>query len=302
MFLPIGDDVNKKHLPFVTIALIAVNVFAFLYEWKLLSGAEDSVVEAFFSKWALVPADLGEGYIVGVFTHMFLHGDVMHILGNLVVLWAFAYSLEALLGWQTFLGLYVAWGLLAGLFHAAASWGSEVPLIGASGAIAGVIGAYAVVFGYNTNIRVLFFFFFRPWVVEVSAAVFGGLWFVMQLFQAGADAGGGGGVAWFAHLGGFAAGAATMLWMRHLTESVLVERDGELCFRRRDEYDDEGFIDDAEWTAQHTTQEAEPGQPAAAGCPYCGTDIAAGHPMGETLVRCGNPHCDRVIFLEATGV
>ena len=156
--------------------------------------------------------------VIGLLTYMFLHGDPLHIIGNMVVLWAFACSLETGFGKWSLLGFYLCCGIAGGLLHAAADFSSELPLIGASGACAGLIGAYTVTYGLLSKIKTLIFFFFRFWVVEIPAGAFGVLWLLMQFWSAGMDSGEGGGVAWFAHIGGFFAGVALAYVCRNETE------------------------------------------------------------------------------------
>ena len=177
LILPVGDNVKKNDLPFVAIGLIAINVIVFFYQSSLGVGAEDPEMafEAemkFFMDFGLVPASLAEGKVLGLITHMFMHGGLMHLIGNMIVLWAFAPAIEFGLGRWTMLGFYGLFGLVGGLAHAAASWGSDIPLVGASGAIAGLIGAYTVVYGPSSKIKMMILIFFRPFFFYIPALVF----------------------------------------------------------------------------------------------------------------------------------
>jgi membrane associated rhomboid family serine protease len=159
-----------------------------------------------FYRWGLVPADLG---LVRLFTHQFLHADVLHLVFNMVFLWAVGALLEWSLGSAGFVAAYLATGIAAGLLHAAANTGSTQPAIGASGAVAGLMGLFAVRHG-RTRLRfVLVAASFSPRIHVLSwpAWVFLGLWLLEQLFYASFGKTGLG-VAFLAHLGGFAAGAA----------------------------------------------------------------------------------------------
>ena len=120
-------------------------------------------------RYGLASKDLQNNRYLGVVTHMFVHGGLMHLLGNMIVLWAFVSTLEHTLGAWIFLIFYLLWGTVAGLAQAAMHWGSDVPLVGASGAIAGVIGAYWVAFGARTRIRTLVWII-RPRVVLIRPA------------------------------------------------------------------------------------------------------------------------------------
>ena len=142
----------------------------------------------------------------------------MHILGNMLMLYAFVHTLESTLGLLPFIACYLLWGLVGGLCQAAMDWGQDIPLVGASGAIAGMIGAYTVLYGYDAKIRCLLWLpiptlIFRPIKIDVPAIVFGLVWIGLQLWDASSDPEGMMGVAWFAHIGGFIAGLLLMKYI-----------------------------------------------------------------------------------------
>lgn len=213
--IPTNNTIPYEARPKATLALIALCVAAFLYQMTLAGPA----AEAFLSAYALVPARFTDGTWAAAhglaradptpfLTSMFLHGGVIHILSNLWVLWVFGPALEDRLGSGRFLLLYLVSGLAAGVLHFVFNFSSTVPALGASGAIAGVIAAYARRFPYAwvnvlQPIVVVPVFFFMP------ALVFAGLWFITQVMQAAGSLAlpaGAGGVAWWAHIGGFLAG------------------------------------------------------------------------------------------------
>jgi membrane associated rhomboid family serine protease len=171
---------------------------------------------------------------------MFLHGDVVHLLGNMLMLWAFVGTLERGLGSVLFVLLYILWGLVAGVAHAVMNWGQGIPMIGASGAISGVIGAYVVTFGALTNIRTLVWFF-GPRQINVPAGAFVFIWVMSQLSgMQEASAAGGGGIAWYAHAGGFVAGATTMLiFSREVKSRLVLNREGKIQFVDREDITEE---------------------------------------------------------------
>src|SRR5262249_9847058 len=147
-------------------------------------------------------------------SHMFLHGDFFHLLGNMFAFWAFIGTLEATLGAWTTLFLYLFWGAVAGVIQSLAMWGSDIPCIGASGAIAGVMGAYFCCFGALSRIRVGIWFGFAlpPRIVHIPAGVFLTVWVCFQVYGAAmAAAVNVTNVGWYAHLGGFFAGMLTMV-------------------------------------------------------------------------------------------
>lgn len=300
MLLPIGDDITKRHLPIVTGLLILANVMVFALETNSFVGTDDEQrfhnVMEMFNTWGLVPArvftaDSGPKEWMTLVTHMFMHGGFMHLLGNMIVLWAFGYSLEGTFGWATFLGMYLVWGLVAAIAHAIPNLSNEIPCVGASGAIAGVIGAYTLMFGYNTNIRTVFFFVYRFHIIQIPASIFGGIWIIMQFWNASFDDLESGGVAWFAHIGGFIAGVATMAIFKGDAKTVLVESRGELQLKHRDE------IGEAE-EVQACPGEQQMAVPAT--CPHCDAKLSEADRMTNQLARCPNDRCGRMVYLEET--
>lgn len=208
---PIGDDRDSgEGFAVVTIALIVLNVLAFMVE---LGQGSDAALQSFITAWGVVPREFAAGkdlsplipvpYWSTLITSMFLHGGWMHLGGNMLYLWIFGDNIERAMGSFRFLAFYLICGIVAGLAHIAFSGGSMVPSVGASGAISGVLGGYLLMFPQN-RVRVLT----RGGVASVPAVVVLGFWIVIQLFsQIGSVAQTSeGGVAYMAHIGGFAAG------------------------------------------------------------------------------------------------
>lgn len=210
---PIRDHNPSGRTPFVTYALVAINLVVFLAYFPSKSEFQ---LAYFYFDWGLVPARImaGEGYETFV-TSMFLHGDGWHLAGNLLFLWIFGDNLEEEMGHLGFLAFYLAAGVAAGLGQMLPDPQSTVPMIGASGAIAGVMGGYLLLFP-KAKVDVLFIFliFFR--IFAIPAWIVLGLWFGLQVFSGLSTPGEGGGIAYWAHAGGFAAGLALTLpvWMR----------------------------------------------------------------------------------------
>jgi len=213
---PLRDNVSRTHEPVVVWTIIALNVVAFLYQQGL--GAREQQV--FLYEHALVPLRYfspGWASAVGLspadftpfLTNTFLHGGRLHVILNMWTLWIFGPALEDRLGAIRFLILYLLAGVAASVTHALFNATSDMPLLGASGAIAGVIAAYAVRFPYAW-IRVLVLIVFIPLLFNVPALLFAGLWFFMQVLQGTSELfspfGSNGGIAWWAHIGGFVAG------------------------------------------------------------------------------------------------
>jgi membrane associated rhomboid family serine protease len=199
--IPISDASRRpSRTPVVTILIIVINGFVFVLE---LMGRE-----AFVTRWAVVPADIidGHGWITTL-TAMFMHGSWSHIIGNMVFLWAFGPEIEDAMHPLRYLLFYVVGGLLAMLAQVSASPHSTVPILGASGAIAAVMGAFLVTYPRDRIESVLFFGWFAR-ITFIPAALLIGLWFVIQLFSAGAVADvNTSGVAYLAHIGGVIFGA-----------------------------------------------------------------------------------------------
>ena len=219
--IPLRDSVATRSWPVVTYTLIALNVWIFLYEVML--GPQ---LEEFIRTWGFVPARFflmgeiapedGISRYVPMFTSMFLHGGWMHLLGNMVYLWIFGDNVEDRLGHVRYLGFYLLAGIGAALAHAYLNPGSELPTVGASGAISGVLGGYLLLFPAARVLTLIPIFFFVQ-VVEIPALLYLGLWFVMQLVSGGlaaALAPEAGGVAWWAHVGGFVVGMALVTVLR----------------------------------------------------------------------------------------
>jgi membrane associated rhomboid family serine protease len=191
--------------PVVTGLLIAVNVFVFLQE--LLYG------DAFVGQWAAIPAQITAGHhFVTIFTAMFMHASWMHIIGNMIFLWAFGPEIEDAMGRGRYLIFYLVGGVVAMLAQVLANPGSTVPNLGASGAIAAVMGAFLITYPRDRIKAVLFFFIFFK-ITFIPASLLIGFWFVIQLIDAGSVAHvQTGGVAYLAHIGGFLFGVITARW------------------------------------------------------------------------------------------
>jgi membrane associated rhomboid family serine protease len=199
---PVSDVIPSRTTPVVTIAIIILNAIAFLYELTLGERELEQFVQAF----GVVPADFSW---FTVLSSMFLHGGWLHFLGNMLYLWIFGDNVEDRLGHLRYLVFYLFCGAIAALGQSITNPYSVVPMVGASGAIAGVMGAYFVLYPHSRVLTAVFIFFYLD-LVEIPAIFFLGIWFFMQLFSGvgsiGADAASGG-VAFWAHVGGFIAGA-----------------------------------------------------------------------------------------------
>lgn len=214
--LPLRDHNPSARTPWVTWTLIAANVLIFMGYWPLFN--DERALALFFFDWGMVPVRIAQGESgASMVTSMFLHGGLLHLAGNMLFLWIFGDNLEDVLGPVGFVGFYLAAGIVAALAQFAADPLSPVPMVGASGAIAGVMGGYLLLFP-RARIDVLLIIVIFVRIVSLPAVVILGLWFGMQVFGGLSLAGGGGagGVAFWAHAGGFLAGLALILpvWLR----------------------------------------------------------------------------------------
>jgi membrane associated rhomboid family serine protease len=201
--IPLRDVIPSRTTPYVTVSLVVLNSLVFLYQLSLGDG-----INAFVFDFGLVPAFFSWPSVI---TSMFLHGGFLHVAGNMLYLWIFGDNVEDRMGHARFLAFYLLCGSIAALGQTVTVPDSHVPMVGASGAVAGVMGAYFVLYPHSRIVTLLPLFVFWQ-VIEVPAIFFLGIWFLMQ-FLSGvgsiATATGGepvGGVAFWAHVAGFAAG------------------------------------------------------------------------------------------------
>ena len=225
--IPLRDANPTRRTPFVTLVLILACSAAFAWELGVAASGGDAALEDLVVRYGTVPArvtaDLAAGAwltpaTLGILTGVFLHGGWLHLLGNMLFLWIFGNNIEDRLGHLPYLGFYLAGGIAASMAQVAIDPSSTVPLIGASGAIAAVLGAYFV-FYPGARITSLVFLGFFYQLLNVPAIIVLGYWFVLQLIDGVASIGAQnaqGGVAFFAHIGGFVAGMAVAIVARAL--------------------------------------------------------------------------------------
>jgi membrane associated rhomboid family serine protease len=208
MFIPLKDLNPRRHYPIVNTTLILANVLVFLYQYSL----PPHTFKVFMTTYATVPARFPawlsghaalESAFVPLLTSMFLHSGVLHIAGNMLFLWIFGDNVEDFYGHFTYLFFYLFCGIGSGLLHVAFNMNSAVPALGASGAISGVMGAYLILYPRSQILTLVFVF-----LVPIPAVIILGLWFIMQFTSAFSSLGSvaSGGVAWWAHVGGFLLG------------------------------------------------------------------------------------------------
>ncbi len=224
--IPVRDSNPSSSTPVVTYLLIAVNIFVFFIEISSPSG-----MELFIYKWGLVPArytnpEISRYFsfalqIFSFFSFMFLHGGWLHLIGNMWTLYIFGDNVEDRLGPLKYMFFYCACGLISGVTHFIFNASENVPVVGASGAIAGIMGAYFILFP-GARILTIIPIIIIPWFIEIPAFVFLGFWFLIQLINAtGTKVSG---IAWWAHISGFAAGAFLIGFFAKLPDSRFSER------------------------------------------------------------------------------
>ncbi len=211
--IPLRDNIPSRTTPFVNYFLIALNVLVFAYQFTLSAPQEAALFFDFgvrpLEYWNIFHSTepLLMGVLAPLFTSMFLHGGFFHLGGNMLFLWVFGDNVEDRLGHVAYAFFYLFFGVAASLTHIIFSGASDIPTLGASGAVSGVLGAY-LLFYPRAQVRALIPLFVIFLYRELPAIVFLGLWFALQVFQGIGSLGvsSGGGVAWWAHIGGFVAG------------------------------------------------------------------------------------------------
>ena len=202
MFIPLKDENPTYRFPYATVLFIGLNILIFFYQILSPPGLQYYVYKmgaipyefTHFTSLASIPRISPP---LALFTSMFLHGSLFHLLGNMLYLWIFGNNIEDFLGSGRFILFYFLSGLGASLTHILFNPNSRVPMIGASGAIAGILGAYLILYPAARVLTLVFI-----WIIPIPAAVLLGFWFLGQVLNIGL----GGGVAWFAHIGGFLIG------------------------------------------------------------------------------------------------
>jgi len=226
--IPIRDTIQSRNYPVVNTVIIATNVLFYLVQ-----SAQGERLNQFIFTYGLVPArysipeiasyfSFGQ-QVASFFSFMFLHGGFWHLLGNMWSLYIFGDNVEDRLGSIRYLAFYLLCGLASGLFHLFINWHSQIPTIGASGAIAGVMGAYFLLYP-KSKILTLIPIFFIPYFLELHAFYFIGIWFILQFISAAGSSSQLGGVAWWAHIGGFMFGIIFLKMFLKIPQSGITKK------------------------------------------------------------------------------
>ena len=213
MLFPYKDDNPRILIPYVTYGIIAVNILVFIMQFNL-SVSSPIAEENFIYRFGFIPANFS---LITVFTSMFLHGGFSHIMGNMWFLWVFGDNVEGVLGHKKYALFYILCGVTATISQLLINPGSTIPMVGASGAIAGVLGMYMIRFP-NANVHVFAFIIIFFTTFRMPALIVLGFWFFNQLTNGLGSLGFNttGGVAWFAHIGGFIAGIMLNQAFKHI--------------------------------------------------------------------------------------
>ncbi len=216
--IPLRDENPSRSIPIINIGLILSNIAVFVYQHFYTPGD----VQMLFYRFGFVPYQFfhfvdfgpknGIGIPLSIFTAMFMHAGWLHLLGNMLYLWIFGDNIEDTLGHRRYLFFYLVCGIAATLIHGVFNVNSKIPTVGASGAIAGVLGAYMLHYP-KARVRVLLIFIIFVRIVKVPALALLGVWMLLQIFG-GINAQSEVGIAWFAHIGGFLAGCLLMVAMK----------------------------------------------------------------------------------------
>ena len=248
----------------------------------------------FISQWGVVPADFARWKTFGLFTHSFLHGGLISLVGNMIVLWAFAGTLEKALGWSRLLCLYIGWGAAGAFLHILTNWSDKIPMVGAGGAVAGMMGAYFVAFGVLGKIPIRILFMPHPMTVNIPAGLFALVWVIAQIrgveFQKNI---GQSGITYFADVGGFMVGMVSMMALRKTVRRIDHNEKG-LSQVKAEEWrpalaalaDGGGGISLLPELASHHHKI----------CPHCETVLLDLHKIGPTLWRCPSSECQRLVY------
>ena len=203
MFFPFHDENPTRNFPLLTVLLIGTNIFVFFWEFSY-----PGQVATLFTHYGLVPVQFVQAPLQtspNIFSAMFLHAGLMHLAGNMLFFWIFGNNIEDVLGKVRFIAFYLICGMIAAMSHVFMDTGSEVPMVGASGAISGILGAYLVLFP-GAKVKTLVFLGILITIIRIRAAYLLIFWMGIQIYSNLASGHEGGGVAWMAHIGGFLAG------------------------------------------------------------------------------------------------
>ena len=210
--IPLSDDIPTRNFPLITLLAIGANIWIYIEMFFRATVPPELV----FNQYGLVPYNLINSPVTeypAIYSSMFIHSGFFHLAGNMLYLWIFGNNIEDVLGKFRFILFYLVCGTIAAFGHIATDTSSVIPMVGASGAVSGILGAYLVLFPF-ARVKTLIFIVIFVTVIRIPALVLLGLWIGLQVLNGMAVSGGAPGVAWFAHIGGFLAGMILILPFR----------------------------------------------------------------------------------------
>jgi len=306
-----SSSVESKSIPIVTVILLILTVAFFLKSFGLevvasngLGESQSESVEAiqdFYNMWGFQISDFSKGEYHSVFTNIFVHAGIAHIVGNMLAFWAFAIALEELFGGIGFIMFYIGAGVVACVTQGIFLMGSDVPIVGASGAVAGMMGAYAVLLGFRAKVKVLIWFF-GPRIVHIPAPVFAGLWIFPQLVSISENGiVDGGGVALISHIAGFVIGAVVAVVVKPSFNSRICEqRDGSLSIKSKEKevtLDEKEILDEV-LAMRPFSEVVETLGDCSIACPECGSSLDLQSTVAQRLVKCKDPSCTKMTYID----
>lgn len=226
--IPIKDNITARSFPIITVSVIFVNVLIFMWQKFAFMGIDSHAINAlykYYGSYGFVPIELSMAIesrhellpynILTIFTSMFLHGGFFHLAGNMLYFWIFGNSIEDAVGHKKFLLFYFLSGIVAAIFQFLSDTSSNIPMIGASGAVSGTLGAYLLLYPYARIKTILLIVIFIK-VAEIPAILLLSAWFLLQLFFSNGE-----GVAWYAHIGGFIFGLLSIKLFHPIVRPIL---------------------------------------------------------------------------------
>lgn len=311
-----SSAIDSSKLPFVTIMLLVATIAFFIKGYCLevvvyndLGGTgfgetrteRVESIQDFYDFWGFQISDIGKGEIHSVFSNIFMHAGFWHMFGNMMAFWAFALALEEFLGSVGFLIFYLGTGVVACVSQGLFLTGSDIPIVGASGAVAAMMGAYAVLFGMGAHVKILIWFF-GPRIVNVPAPAFAAFWVFPQLISLSENGVvDGGGVALISHVAGFALGAVIGLVMKpEANKRITQGSDGAMKIQSKNQKDTKSEQDilDEILAMRPFAEVVETIGDCVIDCPECSFPLDMHNTVSERLVKCVNPGCSKMTYID----
>jgi membrane associated rhomboid family serine protease len=311
-----SSAIDSSKIPFVTIMLLVATIAFFIKGYCLevivyndLSGtgfgesrsARVESIKEFYNFWGFQISDFKRGEYHSIFSNIFMHAGFWHMFGNMMAFWAFALALEEFFGSVSFLVFYLGTGVVACVSQGLFLTGSDIPIVGASGAVAAMMGAYAILFGMGAHVKILIWFF-GPRIVNVPAPAFAAFWVFPQLIDLSENGvSDGGGVALISHVAGFALGAVVGLVMKpEANRRITQDCNGTMKIKtkEKDATKSEKEILDQILAMRPFAEVVETIGDSVIECPKCEFPLDLHNSVSERLVKCTNPGCTKMTYID----